>query len=304
MTWMVLSLASASLLGVYDVAKKVSVRENAVPIVLLMSVSVGATIWSAMLIYQSLAGNQSLPAWLAVDPITWAGHGLLAMKAALVGTSWTLAFHALKALPLSIAAPIRSTSPLWTLLLAVSYLGERPTGQQWAGIAVVLISFWAMSVVGRKEGIRFSTNRAVFVMIGATVLGAVSSIYDKVLLQEYEFSPATVQAWFSVYLLPVMIPMAWKWWRDRQRPDTDQAAHAFEFRVSILWISPLLLAADMAYFTALADPDALVSIVSALRRTSVLVALVAGSRMIGEQNLKRKAACVSGILFGVFLLLL
>lgn len=312
MNWMLLTLISASLLGLYDVTKKISVRNNAVPLVLLVSVSVGAIIWSVMLGWQAGFGSDSVVEWLRVNPLTTSEHLLLVGKAVLVGTSWTLAFHALKNLPLSIAAPIRSTSPLWTLAMAVGFLGERPSAQQWLGIVVVLVSFWALSLVGRKEGIRFSSNHAVFAMIAATILGAVSSIYDKILLQHYGLGPATVQAWFSLYLVPVMIPMAVHWWVEQSgrvnkngmdKKPASRETQAFQFRYSILWISPLLLAADMAYFTALSDPDALVSIVSPLRRTSVMVTLLLGSRMIGEVNLTRKAVCVAGILIGVVLLM-
>lgn len=302
MTWMVLTLISASLLGLYDVTKKVAVRGNAVPIVLLLSVCVGAAIWSVLLILQSVLSDMDWPNWLHVDSIDRWGHVAFASKAILVGASWTLAFHAFKELPLSIAAPIRSTSPLWTLFIAIVYLGERPAPLQWLGIAVVLGSFWALSVVGAQEGIRFRSDRAVWWMVAATMLGAISSVYDKILLQRFGYSPATVQAWFTLYLVPVMIPLAVRWYCELGAGGSKPAAR-FEFRRSILLISPLLLAADLAYFTALSDPQALLSVVSPIRRASVIVALIAGSRMRGELNLWRKILCVLGILAGVVLLL-
>jgi uncharacterized membrane protein len=302
MSWTILSLISAVLLGFYDVAKKMSVRGNAVPIVLLLNVSFGALIWTLMLLWQLLFGTAGLPSWICVDAIDAVGHLALAGKSVLVGASWTLAFYSLKELPLSIAAPIRATGPVWTLLLAVLLLSERPTLQQWLGILVVVGSFWALSVVGSREGIRFRSDRAVWWMLAATLLGAFSSIYDKLLLQELGFRPATVQAWFSLYLVPVMVPLAWRWWREQKRGGRKSDTK-FEFRMAILLISPLLLAADMAYFTALADPEALVSIVSPIRRVSVVVAIIAGSRMSGEVNLWRKIACVLGILGGVVLLI-
>lgn len=318
MSWMILTLVSSSLLGLYDVAKKVSVRGNAVPIVLLLSVTMGALIWGILLLLQGVllptfTASAALPAWLVVDAIDHRGHLALFAKAALVGASWTLAFHALKELPLSIAAPIRSTSPLWTLLIAIGFLGERPAPVQWVGIAVVLGSFWALSIVGSREGIRFRADRAVWWMLMGTILGAISAVYDKMLLQEFGYSPATVQAWFSIYLVPVMIPLAWRWQRvqrgqeriaDRAGESISRKSNEFIFRASILLISPLLLAADMAYFTALSDPDALISIVSPLRRASVVVTLILSSRMTGELNLKRKGVCVLGILAGVVLLML
>ncbi|MCM2372227.1 EamA family transporter [Aporhodopirellula aestuarii] len=303
MSWMILTLVSALMLGLYDVAKKVSVRGNAVPMVLLVSVSVSAIIWTVMLLVQTFLPSIKFPRLLEVDAIDGIEHLALAAKAVLVGASWILAFFSLKNLPLSIAAPIRATSPLWTLFIAIVFLTERPAPLQWIGIAVVLGSFWALSLVGAKEGIRFRTDRAVWWMIVATVLGACSSVYDKLLLQEFGLRPATVQAWFSVYLVPVMVPLALRWYRVQQHGAPEKQIR-FELRTSVLLISPLLLSADMAYFSALADPDALISIVSPLRRSSVVVALIFGSRMAGEVNIFHKAACVLGILTGIVLLMI
>ncbi|MEM9368237.1 MAG: EamA family transporter [Planctomycetota bacterium] len=305
---MFLSVASAVCLGIYDIAKKLSVRDNAVPIVLWISVSVGCCVWAITLCVQTLLAPSvtaaCFPSWMLVEPISWRIHVALFAKSALVGCSWTLAFFSLKHLPLSIAAPVRSTSPLWTLLLAVTFLDERPDVQQSFGIAIVLISFWLLSVQGAKEGIRFRSNRWIGLMVAATILGSLSGIYDKILLQTLCVPPATVQAWFSIYLLPVMTPLAWIWLRRNRRVDSQRTTpNGFDFRWSILMISPLLLVTDMLYFVALSNPDALVSVVSSLRRCSVVVAMVLGKRLKGEVNVRRKLLCVAGLLLGVVLLL-
>lgn len=298
---MFLSVLSAGLLGLYDLTKKVAVRDNAVPMVLWLSAVVGATIWAAIFLFQSVTPPSWGVGWLTVDRLEWSDHGLLFGKSVLVGASWTLALFALKHLPLSIAAPIRSTSPIWTLALAVLFLGERPSPRQWLGILIVLSAFWALSVVGRVEGIRFWRDRWVGWMIAATILGAVSSIYDKILLQDYGYGPATVQAWFTFYMVPVMTPLAIWWGRQRR---IDPNLRRFEYRRTVLLISPLLLAADMVYFTALSYPDAMVSVVSTLRRCSVVVALVASGFMPGEKNVRKKGVCVAALLCGVVLVLL
>ncbi len=296
MSWIFLTIASASLLGVYDITKKVSVKHNAVPIVLLASVCFGAILWLPMLVLSHTAYRDILPSLLLVTSLSTAEHGLLFAKSVLVGMSWTCAFFAMKHLPLSIAAPIRSTSPLWTIVIATLFLGERPTLWQWTGILVVLVSFWRFSMLGAREGIHFTRNRFVLCMVLATLLGSLSSIYDKVLLQNLKIEPATVQAWFTIYLVPVMLPLAMRWYK------LDRVRVPFEFRRSILMISPLLLAADFLYFTALANPDALVSIVSTLRRCSVLIPFLFGIRALGEANFRSKATCLATMLIGVALL--
>ncbi|WP_443217319.1 EamA family transporter [Rhodopirellula sp. P2] len=351
MEWMLMALVSAALLGVYDLAKKLAARDNAVPMVLFASACVATSIWGPLLIAQQFVGDAFPIEFLQVQPLTWTDHGKLLAKSVLVGASWTLALFALKHLPLSIAAPIRSTSPVWTIAIAIGVLGERPNHLQWTGIAIVVASFWLFSTLGKFEGIGFATNRWVGCMLLATLLGSFSSIYDKYLLQGGRYSPATVQAWFTIYMLPVMTPLALHWWifqrgkatrseeisptapvgsnagnhaaelnsskvfeklETKRSPEAPfskgtigtRSASQFEFRTAVWCISPLLLAADMVYFTAMANPEALVSVISTLRRCSVVVALVLGASRLGEVNLRRKAFCVAGILLGAAMILL
>ncbi|TWT81089.1 EamA-like transporter family protein [Planctomycetes bacterium CA13] len=298
MTWIGLSAVSAILLGFYDVTKKMAVRKNAVPIVLLISVSVGCVLWLPFIAWSAISPETVPHRLLRVDSLSMGKHVLLIAKSILVGASWTLAFFSLKRLPLSIAAPIRSTSPVWTIAIAALFLRERPSVSQWIGIVIVLIAFWSFSAVGLREGVSFRRDRGVAMMIVATILGALSSIYDKFLLQSVGITPSTVQAWFSVYLVPVMIPMAVSWSRNHRERTP------FQWRWINLAICPLLLVADIFYFTALADPEALVSIVSVVRRCSVVISFSFGIRALGEANFWPKAACILGILVGVAVLAL
>jgi drug/metabolite transporter (DMT)-like permease len=297
MGWILLSIFSALLLGFYDAAKKWSVRDNAVPVVLLASVSVGGILYLPLVIWSGWAPSTiPIPAFV-VQSLSWQQHGLIAAKSLLVGASWTLAFSALKHLPLSIAATIRATSPFWTISIAILFLAERPTALQWIGVAIVLTGFWQFTLVGRREGIRFMTDRRVFLMVGATLLGACSSIYDKWLLQIAAMHPTTLQAWFTIYLVPVMLPLAVYWLRNHREEQP------FHWRTSILLISPLLIAADWLYFVALAQPEAMISIISVLRRCSVVIALAFGAKALSEENFRAKAVCVAILLTGVALLL-
>ncbi|QEG00379.1 EamA-like transporter family protein [Stieleria maiorica] len=313
MNWILLSIVSATLLGAYDAAKKWSVQGNAVPVVLLTTVSIGAVLYSPLVIWSTFWAETIPLDRLVVRSLSWKEHGLIAAKSVLVGASWTFAFSALKHLPLSIGAPIRATSPFWTILIAILFFGERPTPMQWLGIAVVLIGFWRFTLVGRREGIRFTRDRWVALMMAATLLGACSSIYDKWLLQRAGFDPVTMQAWFTIDLVPVMVPLALWWYRfDAPRGSLQDGgtageiggrpAQPFRWRWSIALVSPLLILADWFYFVALSDPTALVSVVSVVRRSSVVIALGFGAKALSEANFRAKSLCVGVILLGVVLL--
>jgi hypothetical protein len=69
----------------------------------------------------------------------------------------------------------------------------------------------------------------------------------------------------------------------------------------VLGVSAALLIADFIYFSALRDPDALISLVSSLRRGSTLVAFAGGLLFFGELNGRQKLPAVLGVLAGIIL---
>ena len=297
MHWIVASLVSALFLGVYELCTKHAVRENAVVPVLFFSTLSGAAVWIVLLAVQAFHPG-TLPASLVVEPLTLVQHLQLVLKSAIVAASWVFTYFALKHLPLSLGSPIRATSPLWTLFGAILILGERPTALETIGVLTTLASFVGLSVAGSREGVHFHRDKWVGCLVAGTLLGAVSSLYDKYLLGRLHFSVPTVQAWFSVYLVLLFTPIAigWKrrWW----------SRNEFHWRWSIPFIAFSLLVADYIYFTALRDPHSLVAVVMSLRRGSTLVAFAGGLLFFGEINGWQKLPAVIGILVGILLTVL
>jgi len=297
MHWIVASLMSALFLGCYELGTKHAVRDNAVLPVLFFANVCSATVWSGLLTVAALAPG-ALPAVLLVAPLTFHQHLLLLGKSALVASSWICGYFAIKHLPVSIASPVRATGPVWTLFGAVLVLGERPTALEGLGVVITLASFFGLSVAGRRDGIHFHRNKWIGFVFAGTLLGAMSGLYDKFLLGRLGFSAATVQCWFSIYLAALFLPLAvgWKlrWW----------PRHEFHWRWSILVVSFALLIADFVYFDALRNPDALVSLVSSLRRGSVLVAFAGGLWLFKEPHGRAKLPAVLGIVTGIVLTIL
>lgn len=294
MNWIVATLLSALFLGIYDLCAKHAVRANAVTPVLFFSTLTGATVWFVLLMMQVIHPGL-LPQTLVTDALTWKQHLQLLLKSGIVAASWVGTYFALKHLPLSLGAPIRATSPLFTLFGAILILGERPTWLETIGVLTTLASFVGLSVIGGSEGVHFHRNKWVWFLIVGTLFGAVSSLYDKYLLSTLNFSVPTVQCWFQIYLLVFFAPFALGWkLRLWQRNE-------FHWRWSVPCIALALLVADYAYFWALRNPDALVSLVMSLRRASTLVAFAGGLYFFHETNGWKKLPAVIGILIGIVL---
>jgi len=207
MSWVAAILLSAFFLGLYDLCAKHAVRANAVTPVLFFSTLAGAAVWTVLWLIQ-LIHPGLLPPSLVTDPLTGKQHLQLMLKSGIVAASWVGTYFALKHLPLSLGAPIRATSPLFTLLGAILILGERPTWLETIGILTTLASFVGLSLAGAREGVHFHRNKWVWFLLVGILFGAVSSLYDKYLLGTLKFSVPTVQCWFSIYLLAFFAPFA------------------------------------------------------------------------------------------------
>ena len=297
MNWIEASLLSAFLLGIYDLCSKHSVRDNAVLPVLFFSTLCGALVWFTLLAAAAIFPHR-LPAALVPEPLTWKQHLQLILKSGIVASSWVCTYFAVKHLPVSLAAPVRATSPLWTLAGALMILREQPTALEILGVLTTIASFVGLSFAGRRDGVHFHRDKWIWHLVAGTMLGAVSSLYDKYLLGRQHFSVPTVQCWFSIYLVMFFAPVAlgWKlrWW----------SRHQFQWRWSIPLVALALLAADYVYFSALRQPEALVSVVMSLRRGNTLVAFAGGLLFFGERHGWRKLPAVLGILVGIALTIL
>jgi len=296
MSWILLSVCSAVVLGIYDLLKKTAVRNNAVPPVLFFGVATGATCWLFLRCITGLLPD-SWQAALSIDPLTASEHGLIFAKSILVSASWICGYFALKHLPITLAGPIRSTAPLWTILFAIVFMGETPSGGQWFGISIILVAFYYFSLLGKAEGIDFRRNRWIACLIAATLIGAACALFDKYLLQSLGMRVATMQFWFSIYLVVVMLPFVLVWRFGLKDRGT------FEWRWMIPAVGIGLLIADAFYFAAIAQEGALISVISPVRRTSVIIGFFGGVWLLKERrNVKWKLISLVLMLIGVLFL--
>jgi drug/metabolite transporter (DMT)-like permease len=229
-------------------------------------------------------------------------HGFVFVKSIIVLSSWVCGYFAMKHLPLTIVGPINATRPVMTLVGALLIFGERLNLWQWAGVVLALVSIYLLSCSSKREGIRFAHNRWVVFLVAAAVLGAASGLYDKHLLSPVEMGGLGldrmfVQGWYNVYQALLMTIVILSIWLPIRRKSTP-----FQWRWSILFISLFLTAADMAYFYALSEPGAMISVVSMVRRSSVVVSFLFGAFYFREKNLRAKAFDLVLIMLGMLCL--
>jgi bacterial/archaeal transporter family protein len=294
--WLFLAIFSSIFLGFYDIFKKSSLKQNAFIPVLFFATATGTLLFGGIVVFSIL---EIIPETnlFYVPQVSIHQHLLFFLKAVIVGLSWFLSYMALSKLPITIVVPIRATGPFWVLIGAVIIFDEKFSILQWLGIVVVLTFFYIFSLAGKKEGINFFRNKWIFAIIGGTLIGAISGLYDKHLLLHY--NRMAVQAWFSIYMILVMLPFLLFMWYPKRK-----LAPKFQWRYTIPIIGIVLSVADFLYFYALSDSDSLIGIVALVRRGSVIISFGLGALIFKEGNVRSKALALVGILTGIVLLVL
>ena len=301
MIWILLAFLSASLLGFYDVFKKQSLKENAVIPVLLLNTLFSSIIFLPF-IWLSHTGQIAEGSMFFCQEYGWEGHKYIFIKSCIVLASWLLAYFGLKHLPLTIVGPINATRPVMVLVGAMIIFAERLNLWQWLGVLVALIGIELLKNTSKKEGINWFKDKWIYFVFLANVLGAISGLYDKYLMA----SPANggvglnkmaVQGWYNIYqffMMAVMLILLW--WPTRKNTTP------FHWHWSIPLISIFLSMADFVYFYALGIDGAMISVVSMVRRGSVIVSFLCGAMIFHEKNLKAKAFDLLLVLLSMLLL--
>ena len=329
--WLILAFFSAAMLGFYDASKKASLKNNAVLPVLLLNTIFSTLIFSPFLLNYicgfgwfsgtfldtapisggtQLSETQAFPHdacspttagilsntltinRLGSTSATLSAHLMVVLKAFIVLSSWICGYFGLKHLPLTIVGPINATRPVLVLLGALLIFGEKLNILQWTGVLLALSSIFLMSRAGKKEDIDFKSNKWIWCVAAATLMGAISGLYDKFIMKS--LSPMFVQSWFNFYQMIIMsIICAFIWYPSRH--------HTTPFRWS--WAIPLIsifiCIADFAYFTSLSESDSMISVVSLVRRSSVIISFLCGVLIFKERNIKAKLVDLCLILLGM-----
>lgn len=295
--WLALAFLSAALLGFYDAFKKQSLKDNAVLPVLFLNTIFSSLVFLPFILLSVFAPTLMDGTMFYVPLASWEEHKYIIVKSFIVLSSWIFGYFGMKHLPLTIVGPINATRPVMMLVGALLVFGERLNLYQWIGVLLAVLSFLMLSRSGKKEGIDFNHNKWIFFIVLAAVTGAISGLYDKYLMQH--LNPMLVQSWYNIYQVFIMCPIIALLWYPKRKESTP-----FRWDWTIICISLFLCAADFAYFYALSYEDSMISIVSMVRRGSVVVSFLFGALFFREKNLKSKAVDLILVLLGMFFLYL
>jgi len=284
--WMLLVLFYGIIKGLREICKKKALEKNELIEVLLVY-----TFLSFLLVIpqapraMGLSGTQYL--WVA-------------LKSFVIFIAWIAGFKAIKQLPISMYGILDLSRVIFATLLGVFVLHETMTVNKTIGLVFVCAGLLMLKFKPRKQPAaqqvspltlqpRDQTAWFVFLAFLSCILNAVSGLLDKILMREMNSSQ--LQFWYTLFLA------------------IYYAIYALVTRTKVsrsvwknIWVWLLavgIIVMDKALFIANGMSESQVTIMTLIKQSSVIVAILAGKFVFHEKNILHKVICAAIIITGI-----
>jgi len=292
--WIFLVLFYGVLKGIREIVKKMALKKNSVIEVLFF--------------YTFLAFLFVLPQAKDAGGLEAKAYIAIAAKAFCVFLAWIFSFRAINKMPLSLYGVLDLSRVLFATLLGVVVLHESLGMMQTFGLIFVSTGLLLLKyhppflyrLFVKKENTitderkKQASNDSVkpiyiFFAFFSCMMNALSGLLDKILMQDMNSSQ--LQFWYmlfmvsyyAIYMLVTRTKLSRNVWKN-----------------GWIWLlSILFVAADKALFIANGMADSRVTIMTLLKQSGCVVAILAGKFIFKEKNTGYKLFCAAVIVLGI-----
>jgi drug/metabolite transporter (DMT)-like permease len=215
---------------------------------------------------------------------------------------------ALRMAPLSLAVPMLSLGPVFSSIAGFVLLGESTSGRQICGIAVIVLSAFALGRSGaRRESSSQNVSRGLLLMAMVAAFWSTTPALDKMCLQSVAPSEHAFLQCLAVAASLVL------WLRLRLRRgsrggamDDAQKISFSQVQTSARWFAVAVIVASGALLSQFwAIQLVSVGMFEALKRAiGMVVALLLGVFILKESVTRGKVLAIAAMAGGVFILLM
>ena len=292
--WIFLVLFYGVLKGIREIVKKMALKKNSVIEVLFF--------------YTFLAFLFVLPQAKDAGGLDARAYIGIAAKAFCVFLAWIFSFRAINKMPLSLYGVLDLSRVLFATLLGVVVLHESLGMMQTFGLIFVSSGLLLLKyhppflyrlfvkeentiTDERKKQASNDSVKPIYIFFAffSCMMNALSGLLDKILMQDMNSSQ--LQFWYmlfmvsyyAIYMLVTRTKLSRNVWKN-----------------GWIWLlSILFVAADKALFIANGMADSRVTIMTLLKQSGCVVAILAGKYIFKEKNTGYKLFCAAIIVIGI-----
>lgn len=266
MSYVVYTIISALFLAMYDLFKKISVKDK-------------KEIYEILFFYTLIAFLCSFIFFDKIFDLKSINVFFILLKAIVISLSWFFTMKAMSRLQLSIVVPFSLLGTISTTILAFIFFDEKIGIAQIGGILIILLGLFLLSRLCRKTEKNENDCKCLILLTIAALLSSISAIVDRHLLNDID--RGSVLFWFFFFLSVIYLFICL----------VRNKKISFINLKSNLWVVGIGLSiflSDLFYYMAVSKETATLSIISIIRKLSVFIGVVLGAIFLKEDNLIKK----------------
>ena len=307
MVWISCVLLYGALKGAREIFKKKAMVKSTVIEVLVLYTVLSLVIVIATTAAEIAVGDTGAREYLF--GLRAGQYAAIAVKSFVIFVAWICGFRALRRMPVSVYGILDMARVVFSAMLGILVLGERPSVWQCAGIALVCLGLFLLRFVKedaaqedakeKKEEQqlpppRHKTSFYVFLAMVSCFLNAVSGNMDKVLMREDNLSSGQLQLWYMVFL--VVFYVLYVLARKIRLNVRGMLKNPWIWGLSILFVI-----ADRALFIANGYAESRVIVMTVLKQACTIVTILGGWLVFREKKIVQKLLCAAVVITGIVL---
>ncbi len=264
MIYLVFTVISAVFLALYDLLKKISLKDN--------------DIYGVLFFYALVAFICSFVFVREAFLVDFKSVLFILLKSFVISFSWFLTMKAMSKLDLGIVVPFSLLGSVGTTILASIVLKEKIGVEQIGGMLVILLGLFLLSRLCEKGG-ENRDYRYLLLLVLAAFLSSVCAIIDKFLIDDVGYNG--VMFWFFFFLMVIYFIL---------NIIKNKKIKFFNYKKSVwvIGIGVSIFLADLFYYVAISYDNASLSMVSIVRKLSVFIGVVLGCVFLKEKKFLKK----------------
>ncbi len=225
--------------------------------------------------------------------VSFVDHLWIFLKSFVIFVGWIFAFTSIKHMPVSLYGVIDTARVVFSIVLALIFLGEVMTIPKAAGLLLVILGIVLVNFGNKDDGKAIKMKYLVIALLSC-LLNAISGLLDKMLLSKGTLDSSQLQFFYMLYMTALYgVYIIFK--REKIKLSTIKN----NYWIAIL--SVLFVIADRALFIANEDPESQITVMTLIKQSSVLVTVLCGKMFFKEKHILKRTVCAMVVFAGIIL---
>ncbi len=231
-----------------------------------------------------------IPTAKDVFSIPWEYYFFISIKSLVVFTAWILSFNSIKHMTVSLYGVMDTSRVAFSTIMGITIMGESASIRHMSGLVLVVLGLLLVNI--HKKGEQEVKHKYIIMTLVSCLFNATSGVMDKWLTQTV--TSGQLQFWYMLFMTAMygIYILCSK---------TKVSIRTLKTNYWIVILAVIFIIGDRALFIANRNPHSRITVMTLIKQSSVLAAVLTGRIMFKEKGTLRRTLCALLVIAGIII---